>query len=81
MKGTQTMTVFKDVRELAQKSVEIAVALATGKPVETHGAAVSNGRRQIPAVLLEPQTVTRENVDAVLIDSGYLDRKAVYRSA
>ncbi|HYD43518.1 MAG TPA: substrate-binding domain-containing protein [Anaeromyxobacter sp.] len=78
VKGTQTMTVFKDVRELAKKAVEIAVALVAGAPVDTRGASVSNGRRQVPAVLLEPQPVTRENVDAVLIDSGYLDRKAVY---
>jgi D-xylose transport system substrate-binding protein len=81
VQGTQTMTVFKDVRELAKKAVEIAAALSEGKPVDTGGAAVSNGRRQMPAVLLEPQAVTRENVDAVLIDSGYLDRKAVYRGA
>jgi D-xylose transport system substrate-binding protein len=79
VKGTQVMTVFKDVRELAKRAVEIAAALAQGKAVETRGATVSNGRRQVQSVLLEPQAVTRENVDAVLVDSGYLDRKAVYQ--
>jgi D-xylose transport system substrate-binding protein len=81
VKGRQTMTVFKDVRELAKKALELGAALAAGKPVTTQGATVSNGKRQLPAVLLAPQAVTRENIDQVLIDSGYLDRKSVYRGA
>ena len=80
-RGTQTLTVFKDVREFARKAIELALALAEGRPIETRGAAVHNGRQQVPSVLLDPQPVTRENLDAVLIDSGYLDRKAVYQRA
>ncbi len=81
VKGTQAMTVFKDVRALARKAIETAAALLDGAPVQTGGATIHNGRRQVPAVLLEPQAVSRENIDAVLIDSGYLDRKAVYQGA
>jgi D-xylose transport system substrate-binding protein len=78
VQGTQSMTVFKDVRELAHRALEMAVALAERKPVETSGATVFNGKRQVPAVLLEPQLVDRQNLDQKLIDSGFLNRKAVY---
>ena len=57
----------------------MAVALAEGKPVETAEPTIFNGKRHVPAVLLKPQAVSRENLDAVLIDSGYLNRKAVYQ--
>jgi D-xylose transport system substrate-binding protein len=80
VKGAQAMTVFKDVRELAKKAMEMAVALTEGKPVDTRGQTVFNGKRHIPAVFLPAQAVTRENLDQVLIDSGYVSRKAVYRS-
>ena len=81
VQGTQSMTVFKDVRELAKKAIEMAVALAEGKPVESGGQTIFNGKRHVPAVLLRAQAVTRENIDEVLIDSGYMARKAVYQKA
>jgi D-xylose transport system substrate-binding protein len=76
--GTQGMTVFKDTRTLGRKAIELAVALVEGRPVDTGGKVTSNGRRPVPSVLLAPVAVTRENLDAVLIESGYLKRAAVY---
>ncbi|HSQ65538.1 MAG TPA: substrate-binding domain-containing protein [Polyangiaceae bacterium] len=81
VQGTQSMTVFKDTRQLARKAIEMALDLAAGKPIATHGRTVSNGRREVPSVLLEPHVVTKENLDEVLIDSGYLDRALVHGRA
>lgn len=78
VQGTQSMTIFKDTRELGKKAIEMAVDLANGKAIQTNGA-VNNGKRDVPAVLLTPYVVTRENLDALLIDSGYLPREKVYR--
>jgi ABC-type xylose transport system substrate-binding protein len=39
---------------------------------------VSNGKRAIPAVLLAPVAVTKENLEAVLVGSGYLTRAAIF---
>lgn len=77
--GTQSMTIFKDTRQLAVKAVEIAALLAQKKPIDTRGKAIQNGVRKVPAVLLTPRLVTRETLDRVVIDSGYLKREAVYR--
>ena len=77
--GTQTMTVFKDTRALGRKAIELASDLARGRAVSTHGRTISNGRRNVPAVLLTPHVVTRENLDDLLVKSGYLPREAVYK--
>jgi len=77
--GTQGMTIFKDTRELGKKAVELALDLANGKTIETHGHVVNNGKRDIPSVLLTPFTVTKENLDEKLIGSGYLAKDKVYR--
>lgn len=79
LQGLQAMTVFKDTRELGRKAIEMAVALAGGEPVETGGKVVNNGRRPILAVLLAPKAVTQENLEIVLVRSGYLRRADVSR--
>jgi len=78
--GTQSMTVFKDTRLLGRKALELALALVQGRPIDTGGRTVSNGRHAVPSVLLAPIVVTRENLDQVLIASGYLSRAQVYRT-
>jgi D-xylose transport system substrate-binding protein len=79
LQGTQSMTVFKDTRDLGRKAMEMALQLARGEPIETGGRVVNNGRRDVPSVLLPPTVVTRENLDAVLIQSGYLSKEAIHR--
>jgi D-xylose transport system substrate-binding protein len=79
VQGTQSMTIFKDTRLLGKKAIEMAVALAEGKTVDTQGKVVFNNKRDVPSVLLTPFVVTRENLDAMLVDSGYLKRERVYR--
>ena len=73
--GTQSMTVFKDTRELGKKAIEMAAALAEGKSVETSGQVVNNGKKDVPSVLLTPYTVTKENLEERLVASGYLKKE------
>ncbi|SMB99480.1 xylose-binding protein [Thermanaeromonas toyohensis ToBE] len=81
--GTQSMTVFKDVRKLAEKAAEVAVELAKGKAVKDLPEAnqtVNNGKIDVPSVLLTPEIVTKENLDKVLIESGWFKKSDVYGS-
>ena len=80
LRGTQSMTVFKDTRELGRKAIELAVDLAAGKPIDTQGRTVFNGKREVPSVLLEPKIVTRDNIDEVLVKSGYFNREQLHRA-
>lgn len=79
VQGTQSMTIFKDTRELGKKAIAMAVELASGKPIDTQGRVVANGKRDVPSVLLTPAIVTKDNLDAMLVNTGYLSKDKVYR--
>ncbi len=78
--GTQTMTVYKPIRRLAEKAAELAVQLAKGEKTgaDRH---VNNGKTEVPSVLLEPIAVDRFNLDATIIADGFHTREEVYGPA
>ncbi|MBN1903303.1 substrate-binding domain-containing protein [Candidatus Sumerlaeota bacterium] len=79
MEGTQTVTVYKPVRRLAESSAEIAVKLAQGKKpaeaIKEMGLQVNNlnnGAIEVLSIFLEPQFVTKDNmVDTVIADGWH----------
>ncbi len=71
MEGTQSMTVFKDTRDLGQAAIETAIKIAKGEKVETNSA-VDNGVVEVPTVSLDAKVVTKDNLKEILIDSGYM---------
>ncbi len=70
--GKQSMTVFKDVRTLVQDAINAAVALLQGAEPTAKGA-YDNGATEVPAIQSAVVSVDADNVQAVLIDSGYYD--------
>ncbi|ADH60107.1 D-xylose ABC transporter, periplasmic substrate-binding protein [Thermoanaerobacter mathranii subsp. mathranii str. A3] len=81
VEGTQSMTVFKDVRVLARKAAQIAVMLAQGKEVKDIpeiNKTVNNQKIDVPSLLLTPVVITKDNIDKELIDSGWFTREQVY---
>lgn len=76
--GTQTMTVYKPVNQLAARAAEAAVALAKGEKPTTDRT-VNNGRIDVPFIYLEPIAVDKDNLDATVIEDGYQQREAVYK--
>lgn len=74
----QSMTVYKDTRELGAKAIELAVKMARGESIDANGE-VDNGKIMVPSVLLTASLVTKDNLDQVLIDSGYLKKEDVYK--
>ena len=76
--GTQSMTVYKPVSQLATRSAEAAVSLAKGeRPTTTR--TVNNGRVDVPFIYLEPIPVDKANLDDTVIKDGYQQREAVYK--
>jgi D-xylose transport system substrate-binding protein len=78
VKGTQSMTVFKDTRELASKAMDAALKMINKQDPGATGA-VNNNKMDVPSILLKPVVVDKNNIDAVLIDSGYLKKADVYK--
>ncbi|NLC13517.1 MAG: sugar ABC transporter substrate-binding protein [Chloroflexi bacterium] len=68
--GKQSMTVLKDVRTLVADAIAAAVAFLDGKtPEQTH--TYNNNVFDVPAKPSAVVTVTKDNVKAAVIDSGY----------
>ncbi|MEM7212128.1 MAG: substrate-binding domain-containing protein, partial [Pseudomonadota bacterium] len=73
-KGTQTVSVWKDARELGKAAGEIAVALAGGtKMADVKGAGswTSPGGTTLNAMFLAPLPVTKDNL-ADVVDAGWI---------
>lgn len=68
--GKQSMTVLKDVRVLVNDAIAAAIALSKGKTPEKTKT-YNNGKIDVPAKPSKVTTVTKSNVKAAIIDSGY----------
>lgn len=75
--GLQNMTVFKPVEKLAKQAAECAVILAKEGKYECRDV-FYDGKYNVPYVSLEPIAVTSENMDEIIIDSGFHLREDVY---
>lgn len=77
VEGTQVMTVYKPVEKLAQAAAEYAIKLAKKVPIEGLKT-MMDGDEEISYVFLEPIAVTKDNIDEIIIDSGYHLKEDVY---
>ncbi len=71
--GTQSMSVFKDTRKLADRVVKMVNSIVNGEKPEINAPDIyDNGQgKKIPTYQEDPQIVTKDEIQAVLIDSGY----------
>jgi D-xylose transport system substrate-binding protein len=71
--GEQYMTIYKALKQEAEAAAEFAVALARGEapPVAKVTGKTSNGKKDVPSVLLAPVAVTKENVKSTVIADGF----------
>ncbi|WP_187266789.1 multiple monosaccharide ABC transporter substrate-binding protein [Microbacterium hatanonis] len=71
-RGEQYATIFKDTRQLAQVSVDMAVALLNDEEPEVNNTTdYDNGVKVVPSYLLDPVIVVKDNITEVLVDSDY----------
>ena len=71
--GEQYSTVFKDTRELAKVTANLVdAALSGGKPEINDEKTYNNGVKVVPSYLLVPVSVVKDDIQKVLVDSGYI---------
>jgi len=75
--GTQTMTIYKPLKELASKAAEAAVRLAQRRPVIAK-AELDNGKVKVPSIFLEVVSVTKDNLKDTVIKDGFLKEDRVF---
>lgn len=78
VEGTQYMTVYKSIDQLAKHTAQYAVKLAKGEPLEDITDIYNDGTYDIPFLKLEPVAVTKENIDREIIDSRFHLQSEVY---
>lgn len=79
VEGTQLMTVYKPVRTIAEKAVELAVNMAGNKTITTNNK-ISNNFKDVNSYLLDPVTVTKDNIKDTVIKDGWHAEADVYKN-
>jgi D-xylose transport system substrate-binding protein len=69
--GEQFMTVYKAIKLQAEASATAAVDLANGKTPTNATTTVNNGKIDVPSVLLDPVSVTVDNVASTVVADGF----------
>jgi len=75
--GRQTMTMYKSLKTLGQKSAEIAVKLAKNEEIEWPEK-IYNGKKEVPSILFEPVLVDKNNIRETVIADGHLTEEQVF---
>ncbi|MCV2872565.1 substrate-binding domain-containing protein [Defluviimonas sp. WL0050] len=83
-RGTQTVSVWKDSRQLGKAAADIAVALAGGTAMDAIDGAVkwSGGEKgvEMNAIFLAPTPITKDNLN-VAIDAGHISKEQACEGA
>lgn len=83
-RGTQTVSVWKDARQLGAAAGTIASALADGTALDAiEGATVFSGGEKgiaVNAILLDPTPLTKDNLN-VAIDAGHISKEQACEGA
>ncbi|WP_084957801.1 sugar ABC transporter substrate-binding protein [Thermoactinospora rubra] len=75
LNGDQCMTVYKAVKKEADATAQLAIALAKGqKPAATGSVKDTETGKDVPAVLLTPVAIFKDNVKDVVAD-GYVSKE------
>jgi D-xylose transport system substrate-binding protein len=64
--GDQCMTVYKAIKKEADAAAELGIALAKGEEPTLETTPIDNGTEKVPSVLLEPVSVTKDNISEYL---------------
>ena len=78
--GTQTMTIYKPLKLLAEQAADCAVKLALHQPVIAT-ASLDNGQVKVPSVFVDIVAVTRDNMEATVIKDGFHKADDVFKGA
>lgn len=70
--GTQTFSIYKDTRLLAEKCVTMVEAVVNGSEPEINDTTTyDNGQLVVPSYLCTPVAVDADNMQSLIVDGGY----------
>src|SRR4051794_15224475 len=75
--GEQYMTVYKAIKPEAEQAAALAVALAKGDTPPKPDSKVDNGSKQVPSFILNPVSVTVDNIQDTIIKDKFWTAKEI----
>ena len=78
--GTQSMTIYKPLAQLASQAAQAAVHMARRKPLFAP-AATDNGAGRVPSLLVDVTVVTRDNLQQTVVRDGFHPAERIFGSA
>lgn len=79
MDGTQTFSIYKDTRLLAEKCVTMVNAVCNGtEPAINDTQQYNNNVITVPSYLCTPVVVNKDNLKSLIIDGGYYTEEQLY---
>lgn len=79
VEGTQTMTVYKPIRILAQEAGEYAIKLAKGEKINTNSK-ISDGVYTVPFQMETPISVNKNNMMDIVVKDNFHSKEEIYRN-
>lgn len=75
--GTQSMTIYKPLKQLAEAAAEFAVKMARRHPVVA-SSRIDNGKIPVPTVLVDVIAVTSANMKETVVKDGFHSANEIY---
>lgn len=77
--GKQFITVYKPIKNLVEKTVEICLALMNGEEFASDGT-IKNGSYQVPYIYIDVEAVTKDTIDETVIKDGFHQYEDIYQN-
>ena len=78
IQGTQLMTVYKPVEKQAKAAADATIQLIKGEEVKDINKTTNDGTYDIPSIILDPIAVNKDNMDRIIVNSGFHMKEDVY---
>jgi D-xylose transport system substrate-binding protein len=75
--GTQSMTIYKPIHQLAEVTAKVAYDLAMNRTVDTENQ-LRNGNYVIPYIYISPIVVDATNIEQTIIKDGFHLKNDIY---
>ena len=76
--GTQCVTIYKPFKKQGETAAIIAMKVAKGEQVTEINTKVSNGRTEVPSILLEPIPVDKSILKNTVIADGFYKESELF---
>jgi|UniRef100_UPI00404A7DEB D-xylose transport system substrate-binding protein len=79
VEGTQTMSIYKPIKNLANTAAELAVKMAK-REVIVAKQELTNGKINVPSIFLPVHVVDKDSMESLVIADGFHTRESVYKN-